>query len=354
MSRKGRSPKTSCRKSGRRFIGGAPPDGWATTMAAKKKSSRTPAVRYLRYNLTNSATPGTETSHYIDLARDLSALNRRLYRQGRDYHVKRVSIVSSNTIAGVVLNPDVTVGTQNAGRVTIGTIPDSWMARNAWNRGFNIWNKMNKMATANIKSDIKGTWSDFKVYLSLDSRSATLLNPLDNGGNAVRPGMWVYSQLVTPDGTTSADTFDLHMLGNHSGSAGSWNSVGLIRSYGESRATVQGADPNVPTTVSDDPIMNVFDDGTQIDEIIEDLEGQNDFPPYDVDEYPGDDTNMPKPLVVQQTTLGADGRATVGSFTAMCGLLEIETTSPIGNDVYSVLVELAPGSYRGIAADVIA
>jgi hypothetical protein len=37
----------------------------------------------------------------------------------------------------------------------------------------------------------------------------------------------------------------------------------------------------------------------------------------------------------------------------MCGVLELETTSPIASDVYSVLVELAPGSYRGIAAEVI-
>jgi hypothetical protein len=37
----------------------------------------------------------------------------------------------------------------------------------------------------------------------------------------------------------------------------------------------------------------------------------------------------------------------------MCGLIEIEAKSPIANDVYSVLVELAPGNYRGVAADVI-
>lgn len=314
-------------------------------------SKKTPAVRYLRYELTNSGTPGTETSHYIDLARDLSAVNRRLMRQGRCYHVKRVSVVSSNTIAGYGGAPD--SPKVNAGRITIGTIPDSWVTRNAWKRGFQSWNKMNKLATENISSDIKGTWSDFKVHMTLDSRAASALNPLDNGGNAVRPGMWLYSQLVSPDGTTSADTFDLHMLGAHSGSAGSWNSVGLVRSYGESRATVQSADPNVPTTVSDDPIMNVFDDGTQIDEIINDLEGQNDFPPYDLDEYPGDDTNMPKPIVVQQSTLGADGRTTLGQFSAMCGLVEIETTSSVASDVYSVLVELAPGNYRGIAAEVI-
>jgi hypothetical protein len=97
----------------------------------------------------------------------------------------------------------------------------------------------------------------------------------------------------------------------------------------------------------------MFDDGTITDERLNNLEGENDNPPYDIVSYPGDDLNGPKPIVVQQTTLGADGRATVGGIEAMCGLLEIETTSPINSDVYSVLVELAPGSYRGVAAEVI-
>lgn len=327
-------------------------------MAAKKKS-KTPAVRYLRYELTNSSTAGTETSHYIDLARDLSRVNRRLYRQGRDYHVKRISIVSSNTIAGWAVYdqtniPGATEFPRNAGRVTFSTVPDGWVARQAWKRGFQTWNKMNKKAMAAVGNSIKGTWSDFKVHLSLDMRSATPLNPLDNGGNAYNSGEWVYSELVSPDGTTSADPMELHMLGAHSGSAGSWNSVGLIKSYGESRATVQAGMPRVPTEASADPLVNVFDDGTVTDEIIQDLEDQNDETPYNLGNYPGDDGNGPKPMVVQQTTLGTDGRSTVGGFNALCGLIEIEATSPIADDVYSVLVELAPGSYRGIAADVIA
>ncbi len=296
-----------------------------------------PANRYLRYELTNSGTPGTETSHYIDLARDLSRVNRRLYRQGRDYHVKKITIVSSNTP-----NAD--------NRISVSTIPNTWVSKMAWKRAFDTWNRMNREATEQIAGDIKGTWSDFKVYMTLDSRAATPLNPVDNGGNAFDAGMWTYSQLVSPDGTTSADTFDLHMLGAHSGSAGAWNSVGLINSYGESRATVQGADPNVPAVASDDPLVNVFDYGTTIDEVIDDLEGHNDFPPYDIDEYPGDESNGPKPCVVQDTTL-VDGRATMAGFTAMCGLLEFEAKSPIANDTFSVLVELAPGKFRGVHAE---
>jgi hypothetical protein len=320
-------------------------------MAAKKKSvskkaKKTPAVRFLRYELTNSGTPGTETSHYIDLARDLSAMNRRLYRQGRDYHVKRISIVSSNTIAQG--QP-----AQNAGRVTVATLPDSWMVRNGWRRGFDAWNRMNKEATSSGGLSIKPTFHDFKVRgMGAYAPTPTYMVPLDNGGNQVSLGEWTYSALVSPDGTTGADSMLMHMLGDHIGAPGARTSIGLVKSYAETRATVDTNDPNLVIN-EDDPILNLFDYGTVTDEIVENLETIGEDPPYDVNTYPGETGNMPQPLVVQQSTLGADGRSTVGGFNAICGLVEIEATSPIASDVYSVLVELAPGSYRGVAAEVI-
>jgi hypothetical protein len=216
-----------------------------------------------------------------------------------------------------------------------------------------LYQKMNKMAMSGSTTDLKGTYADFKVYLHSDMRTGTVLDPLDNGGNPYQAGDWDYSEFVSPDGTTSADSFEITLHGNHVGAAGTRTSVGLIRSYGEARATVQNTSPNVPATADDDPLNNLFDDGTHVDEIIEDLIAQNDGAPYANLSYPGDDSNGSKPVVIQQTTLGADGRTTVGGFNAICGLLELETTSPIANDVYSVLVELAPGSYRGIAAEVI-
>jgi hypothetical protein len=259
--------------------------------------------------------------------------------------VKRISIVSSNTIP----QPG-----QNAGRITVSTALDTWVTRNAWKRGFDLYQKMNKMAMSGSTTDLKGTYADFKVYLHSDMRTGTVLSPLDNGGNPYQAGDWDYSEYVSPDGTTSADSFEITLHGNHVGAAGSRTSVGLIRSYGEARATIDNTSPNVPATADDDPLNNLFDDGTHVDEIIEDLIAQNDGAPYANLSYPGDDSNGSKPAVVQQTTLGVDGRTTVGGFNAICGLLELETTSPIASDVYSVLVELAPGSYRGIAAEVIA
>ena len=322
------------------------------------KKNTTPAVRYLRYELTNSSNAGTETSHYIDLARDISAINRRLYRQGRAYHVKRISIVSSNTIAAhnvadLSSFPGITDFTQNAGRVTIAVAPDSWTVRNAWKRGFKVWNMHRDEAARAAGNTLKSKFDDFKVNLSRDHQLATMLVPKDNGGNNLQFGEWNYADMFSPDGTTSADAFQIHLLGDHVGSTGSFTSVGLVKSYGQSRTTVDLDQPNVPSTVTADPLLNTFDHGTVIDEVVSQMIAENDNPPYDVVNYPGSDGNMAKPIVVQQTTLGADGRASVGGFTAICGLLEIEATSPKANDVYSVLVELAPGSYRGIAADVI-
>ena len=320
----------------------------AKTMPAhgkmKKRSKPIPAVRYLRYELANSGTANTETSHYIDLARDISAINRRLYRQGRAYHVKKVTIVSKNT-------PNVQPGVEG-GRVSVSVVPDSWVARGAWKRGFDMWMRQRKEASANSAIQ-PGTYNDFKIYLSDTMRTGTILTPKDNGGNSLSLNEWNYATLVTPDGTTSSDSFELHMLGDHNGAAGARVSVGLIKSYGDSRTTVDaGQSPNVPAAASDDPLVNIFDDGTHIDEVLDNVEGENDNPPYSVADYGGGDANMPKPIVVQDTVL-SDGRAVLGGFHAMCGLLEIESTSSVASDVYSVLVELAPGNYRGIAADVI-
>ncbi len=311
------------------------------------KKTIVPAVRHLRYDVTNHAEPGTETSHYIDLAKDLSAINRRLYRQGRSYHVKKITVVSRDTLAGFTTAPP---GVQNAGRISFSAAPQSWTTHGAWKRGLKTFNLMNKEATHNLTNNIEGKWADFKVYLSQDHYNGTKLVPIDNGGNAVVAGEWTYSNYISPDGTSAHDEFRIHLMGDHVGAIGAWSSVGLIRSFGNSRATVSDGVPKVPGEASDDPLLNVFDYGTTVDEVIDQLEFDNDVAPYSVTEYPGAVLNMPKPLVMQDGTI-SDGSTTLGGFEAVCGLIEIESNSPIANDVWSVLVELSAGSYRGIKSE---
>jgi len=200
--------------------------------------------------------------------------------------------------------------------------------------------------------DVTAKWSDFKVYLSNDSRIASQTRVIDNGGNAYLLGEWNYTDMVSPDGTTGEDTFSLHMLGDHVGAVGNWTSVALIKSFGDSRATVNTNVPNVPGAFSDDPLLNVFDYGTTIDEVADLIEGENDNPPYDIDDYPGADANGPKPLAILESSI-SDGRTSLPGFTALCGLVELEISSPVADDVYSVVFELSPGKYRGIKAEMI-
>lgn len=297
----------------------------------------TPASRYLRYDMTLGA-PDTEVSHYIDLAKDLSLTNRRLYRQGRDYHVKKITIISSNT--------------PNLGnRVSVSTIGDTWVARGAWKRGLKTYNLMNVEATSTLTNDISAKWADFKVNMAYNT-SASTLTPIDNGGVPFLEGEWTESRYISPDGTTAEDTFSIHMLGNTVGSPGAITSAGLIESYAATRATVDTDQPNVPGTASEDPLLNIFDHGTTIDEVIDQLETHNDNPPYSTNTYPGMDTNGSKPIVVQDTTI-VDGRASMAGFNALCGLLEFELKSALLNDVISVLIEIAPGNYRGVKAGTI-
>lgn len=312
-----------------------------STKTTRKKARPVPAVRHLRYQFQLGAA-GAEQSFYIDLARDLSAVNRRLMRQGRNYHIKSVSFISRDT-------------PNNGNYVQLCTVPDSWMARNAWRRGFQLHQSMNKDAID--KTGMSGKWADYKVFMDTDHRadyfSGTMLIPKDSANNNVSLGEWIYSLYTAPTAVAGAtDQYQAHFMGPHGGLPGAYTSVALIKSYGDSRATVSFESPTVQPDADADPFLNLFDHGDTVNQIVDQLELDGDAPPYDLNVYPGEDGNMAKAIVVKQTAL-VDGKANVGGFSVLCGLLEVEASSTLENDTITMLVELKEGSYRGVAADVI-
>lgn len=306
-----------------------------------------PAIRHLRYQLTNSGTPGTETSHFFDLFRDLSAVNRRLYQQGRDLHIKKITVTSRNTRSGLV---------------SVGTAPSSWPVHQGWKMAKRMYDEMRMghggaPGSGMPTSITPATWADFKVYLSDTHRTTGGLTPVDNGNNQVKVGEWIHSKFQSPDGGTGSDEYVVHILGAHVGAAGSRTSVGLIQAYEESRRTVQQDDTGAEID-SDSPWINLFDDGTTLDEIAQDMLDDGNLPPYDIDEYPGGGTNVPKPMVMGLVAIVANTQVpsvaassvVIGGFNAPCGLLEIEVQSNVADDVFDVLIEVASGSYKGVKA----
>ncbi len=313
----------------------------------KKSKTNTPAVRHLRYQMT-TAGAGAEVSVFVDLAHDLSLVNRRLYRQGKHYFIKKITVTSRNTSNGLF---------------SVSAAPTSWIVEAAWKKAFRLWNQMRKGHGGAPGSGLPrgvtpATWADFKVYLSDDHRTGTVVHPMDNGGNTVSTASseWVYSKYQSPDGGAGADEFVAHLLGADVGAAGAFTSVGIVDGYEHSRRTVQQDDSGSEIS-TDTWMVNLFDDGTTLDEIADDLKSDGDLPPYSINRYSGGSLNMPKPLVQQLKSMtqsfapaGETPSITLGGVHAPCGLLEFELQSDTENDIFDVLIEVAAGDYKGVKA----
>ena len=114
----------------------------------KKAKKLEMTQRFLYYDLNPGSSPD---SVYLDLAAGLSALNRRLYRQGRNYHVANVSIIDSSG---------------NLNSASFCTLPQTWTTHKGWNLMFDAWKDQRARTLENSPNYVTGRWSDFKVWMS--------------------------------------------------------------------------------------------------------------------------------------------------------------------------------------------
>ena len=312
-------------------------------LPAKKYKKTSPTVTRLSFEFDGS---GTE---FIDIAQALSAINRKFYRQGVYYYVNSVEIYNNET-----------------GVVDLHTLPDTWVTKNSHSRGFQLFQKMNAMSDGPVSSVGRPKYHDFKVFM--DQRHAAQgastppsLHTINAGSSAITSDDWVYSQFVSADddGDTSqeADNFTVHIAGGHVGSSDDWTSVGLIRSYGESRRTVQptnapGSASNIPDqSVSADPMMNIFDFSSeeQMNDIVDNLTTDNDAPPYDFNVYVGETNTNLQHVARVGTEIGVGRVGRAAGFCAPFGLICVD---PSGVETaFRVVLNLAVGTYHGVYAE---
>lgn len=306
-------------------------------LPAKKYKKTSPTQTRLSFECTGDRT------EYIDIAKALSAINRKFYRQGVYYYVNSIEIYNNET-----------------GVVDLHTLPDTWITKNAWNRGFQLFQKMNSMVDTPITGVSRPKYHDFKVFMSErhaddGSSLAPALHDINQSSTNIATDEWVHSQFVSADddqdGTANADEFTVHMIGPHNGSSDNWSSVGLIKSYAESRTTVPYADLTQPNVEITDPLLNVFDMSSeeQMNDLVENLINDNDRPPYDVNFYIGESNyNMQHvSRVGTETGVGRVGRA--AGFCAPFGLICVD---PHGlSTSFRVVLNLAPGTYHGVYAE---
>ena len=303
-------------------------------LPAKKYKKTNPTQTRLSFEFDGGST------QFIDIAQALSTINRKFYRQGVYYYVNSVEIYNNET-----------------GVVDLHVLPDTWVTKNAWNRGFNMFQKMNALA-----ADVpRPKYHDFKVFMSDLHRTTGSTEPRlhdINGASAaggMTPDDWTYSQFTSADddgdSTQDADNFYAHMLGAHAGAPTNWLSIGLIRSYGDSRALPQSNEPLLPQDISTDPLNNLFDMSSEdmMNDIIERLDADNDGTPYDSDVYIGDSANQMQHVARIGTEVGVGRIGRASGFCAPFGLICVD---PHGvNTAFRVVLNLAQGTYHGVYAE---
>lgn len=317
-----------------------------------------PAVTQLYYAVGDGAS-------YIDLAKDLSAANRRLYRQGMTYVIQDIQLAVSPGMRAT-----------DVFQVSFSTMGNSWMVHNAWTKAFRTWQRMQNEYMDGAGARLKGKWADFKIYLDDSQAGGTTHQSYASDGAVYAAGEWVYSNFVYDD-AGAARSPSMHMIG----SVTSDSAIGLIEAYANSR-NYQGTEPNNPAEIATGFYAEYHGVGDIDDELGADLRDDNDLPPYELDDYPGGDSNADAPVFTRFGSVNAtQSTAQLGGFIVPCGLLKISTNelqltnttesatdlgdvagtgvaSPGPLSVYEVtsattvgiLITLAPGPYRGVLA----
>lgn len=310
-------------------------------LPAKKYKKSNPTQLRLSFECIGNVT------RFIDIAKALSAVNRRFYRQGVYYYVNSVEVYNNST-----------------GVVDVHTLPDNWITKGAHQRGFRLFQKMNSMVDKPISSVGRPAYHDFKVYMSeLHRASGSLspamyqINPDVNSPDLLNSDDWVYSEFVSADddgdATQDADQFKVHMIGGHTGTPDNWTSVGLIKSFADSRVTVEPDSPESAQIDRTDPLINVFDFSgeEQINDLIENLTDFNDEPPYDQSLYVGERPEHMQHVARIGTEIGVGRIGRAAGFCAPFGLVCIDPWGLNANDNFRVVLNLAKGTYKGVYAE---
>lgn len=299
-------------------------------------------------------------NQYIDIAKDLSRLNRRLYRQGRNYVVAGCEIHA---------NP-IGMGSDSIIRIAIGTAGNTWTVQNAWKKGYSAWRKQIR-ETSDITGIKPGTWDDYKIYLDDSHEDATELNALATDGASISAGEWDHSKLVFDDDGVERE-LGMHIIGSSNlTDSNNESGIGLIYEYSISRSMVPTNDPKTPADASNSIFAKMLGTNEMSDMLVDNVEGDNDSPPYDQANYVGGDTNSDAVWLSQIVVSTASfPKGQTAGFVVPCGLLLVGgsrsvlngngflenagTAPPVYIDATmpatTLIIHLAPGGYRGVLA----
>ncbi len=319
----------------------------------RKTSKIQPSVLTMAFN-TTPTTAGTTGEFTVDLSQCASLMNRRFYRQGINWAVAGIKVITAGT-----------------GSIIVKKLPNTWVMSNSWEKGFRAWQKMNRDALQEAES-VRPKFLDFKIYADAkhhnDGFGLNLL-PLGSNFTPATAGEWVASKYVIPDTTTGAgvNNFEVVATGaNYPGGGSSGlNAISLIEGYAASRGLPDILDPNAPDDAADvngstpeNWMSALFNDGTnQDDQVLTDMITENNEAPYPFEndgthtdtQYPGGANQLVGLQIhdwdsISGTTIGGMTRIKGGNFP--CGLVRFDWTPETTSNIV-IQIDLVPGNHRG-------
>lgn len=284
-------------------------------MAVKKSKKHYPVVRAA--GLFNDGSQTTQ-NRVLHVDRELSKLNRRLYRQGRNYQVK------------------IDCDHGETGNIGVYALRDDWAVQKAYQMAFQAYLDNTMEEREQLSESQIARWQDFRVAAGVvgDGIVAALV---DETLAPVRltSGSFDLTQVVDETNVQRTFTFAPSPGGTE---------YGILVEYDKAANA-----PTVPTDLSGAPGTRgpYIGLNTQINAAtMSDLQGEGANPPYD---RTGVNAATPFVKIAELGSTGGTQKLSTGYFNAPCGIVLLAGPTSNWNPA-NLSMEVKAGQYKGVHA----
>lgn len=275
-----------------------------------RKDTIYPVVRHGRMGFTGPpATPQIE----INIEQYLSKVNRRLYRQSRNYSLKLdLDVNATQTIEVFVLN-------------------DSWMTQRALKMAYDMYLENSEDERVRLKENAIARWEDFRVT---SGTNFSQINPVQYS-NTLAPtelAAGEFSNTTVEDAAGVSRSFTW--------GAGTASKYSIIEEYDKAG----NAQSTPGTSTGDMPYDDLMSDDSAT--MAGNLQNKGNKPPYDENGVNADRQWVKVATLAPGTT----SKLSTGFFTAPCGIVLIKEATGAITAFGDLSWTVKSGDYKGVHA----
>ena len=253
----------------------------------------------------------------VEVGKELSKANKRLYRQGRYYTVKI----------------DLDQASLSSSPIEVYALRDTWGHQKAYQMAFDVYQKTTAEERSRLSKDQIARWLDFRVQHGITVAGAQnmLAQVTDGAGatSALTGGEFLDTQVEDKAGNTMVFTWGADAPGVR---------YGIMAQYEK----YSEADNDPDASVSSGPYDQQDTDTSDVETLA--LTGRGNSPPYEANSF-----SERWHKVATLRALPGEQRLSTGYFTAPCGFVWISGLN--GSTSTPVFMEVKAGDYKGVLAD---